>query len=123
MLFRPCDSQGDMIPIARKGQLFCGSDAVTEAIKSRMRLHRGEWFEDNDIGSPVLDLLTKGKVTEDQMGVIAHQIVGYISETTGVKSVQSSQPSYNRIYRTMTLPCTITPTSGEAFHMEVSTST
>jgi hypothetical protein len=121
MLFRPVDSHGDMLPIVRKSQLLKGADAVAEAIKSRMRLHRGEWFEDPDAGSPVLDLLSKEKITEDHIGAITHQIVGYISETMGVKSVQASQPAYNKALRSMTLPCTVTPTKGEAFNMEVST--
>ncbi len=122
MLYRPVDAQGDMIPISRKGQLFHGTAAVIEAVKSRMRLHRGEWFEDPDAGSPALDLLTKEKVTEDQTGAIAHQIIGYISETPGVKLVQASQPTYNRATRSITLPLTVIGTNGETTTMGVSAS-
>jgi len=121
VLYRPVDSQGDMIPITRKSRLQHGAEALAEAIKSRMRLHRGEWFEDPDAGSPVLDLLVNDKVTENYMGAIAHQIVGYIAETTGVKSIQASQPTYNRATRSMTLKCAVMPTNGESVTLEVST--
>lgn len=121
MLYRPVDSTGDMFPIARKEQLLFGTAALAEAIKSRMRLHRGEWWEEADTGSPILDLLTAQKVSVDHMGAIAHQIVGYISQTEGVRSVQASQPTYNQAQRSMTLLCVVTPTTGEAFSMEVST--
>jgi hypothetical protein len=121
MLFRPVDSQGDMLPLQRKGQLLSGVDAVAEAVRSRMRLHKGEWFEDPNVGSPVLDLISNNRISENNLGPVAHQIIGYISETGGVKAVQASRPVYNGVIRAMTIPCTITATSGEQVTLEVST--
>lgn len=121
MLYRPVDSQGDMIPIQRKIQLFSGVDAVAEAIKSRMKLHKGEWFEDLNVGSPILDLISNGRISENNLGPIAHQIIGYISLTAGIKVVQASKPVYNGVSRSMTIPCIVTATSGEQATLEVNT--
>lgn len=60
MLCRPIDTDGDMTPVGASSQMLSGAQAVAEAVKSRLHLLLGEWWEDTSLGFVVPRLVFEG---------------------------------------------------------------
>lgn len=110
MLYRPTDTQGDMLPVSRREQMLTGQQAVLAAVLSRLRLLRGEWWEDDSLGFEVPDFLRRGVRTPQGPTLLTNYITAYIAQTPGVVSVIHAEGAYHS--RCLNYRCTIVTDDG-----------
>jgi hypothetical protein len=119
MLYRPTEANGDMRPVTRKADLLTGSRAVSAACASRLRLFRGEWWEDADEGNPLLDMLTRGDKRDQSPAAICEALSRYIAGTRGVASVTGAEGRHDRPGRTVIYRFSYMTEHGENITQEV----
>ncbi len=61
-----------------------------QAVRSRLNLFRGEWWEDPEIGFSVPSLLLESTRMSSSTSMLAGYITAYIAQTPGVVSVDAS---------------------------------
>lgn len=86
MTIRPVDANGDMLPVQTIDQLASGSKAIAQAIRHRLNLHYGEWWEDETLGFRVPQFLIDTARTQDA-SMLARYISKYITDTPEVTGV------------------------------------
>jgi len=90
MRYRPVSENGDMRPVYNQEQMLTGTDAVAAAVKSRLELHRGDWWEDETLGLAIPEFLASGIRTEYGCETLLHYLAAYVLKTEGVESLKSS---------------------------------
>jgi len=90
MRYRPVDEDGDMRPVQNSSQMLVDTDAVAAAVQSRMDLHRGDWWEDRDIGLEIPQFLVNGLRSEKGVDTMIGYVAAYIKQTRGVKELVST---------------------------------
>jgi len=97
MTYRKLDENGDYM-LGVQGNMLSGLDAITQAIKTRLRTVYGEWFQ----GDPTaLDyfggILGQKTISNDALDL---DVINRIMDTIGVLSVYGIQSSLvGRVYR------------------------
>ena len=87
------DANGDWLPAAVPSACLSGADAVTQLVRDRLKLFTGEWWEDPELGNPILEALRSRRVTEADLSRIASELVTFIRESDQVVSVAEVQIS------------------------------
>lgn len=87
MRVRPLGTDGDFVPVYSLSQMASGSDAVRQVVDLRLRLNRGEWWEDEEIGFQVPEFLTESARSGD-VDLLSKYISMYISQTMGVRAIE-----------------------------------
>ena len=111
MIYRPLDSDGDMLPVASAADLLTGPAAVLAAVNTRLRLLHGEWWEDEALGFEIPRFLFDGVKAPAGEQTLANYISSYIEATDGVLSVTGVTSEMRG--RTLVYTCTILTTDGE----------
>ncbi len=111
MLCRPIDEDGDMTPVGASSQMLSGVQAVSEAVKSRLHLLLGEWWEDTSLGFVVPKLIFDGVRSEEGRTLLANYITAYIADTEGVTAVKDVSTKLEG--RAMSYSCTVVTEYGE----------
>lgn len=112
MQYRKLDVNGDY-SFGRGGQDFhSGTMAVAQAVKTRLLLLQGEWWEDLDNGLPLFQNILGASGSPDSLNGIDLLIQERITETPGVKTLSN----YSRTFedRTLSLSCSIETIYGDA---------
>lgn len=111
MRCRPVDEYGDWYPIGSKDEMITGPVAVALAVDARIGLPRGEWWEDEEFGFQLPEMLVNTvKVTDVPM--VASYISTYVKATPGVISVSDAQ--FDSSDLRMSYSCTIHTREGSA---------
>jgi hypothetical protein len=85
MIYRSLDNDGDMV-IGKGGAGFkTGSEAVAQAVKTRLRLLRGEWWADLTEGLPLFQRILGRRDLEEARRAVKERI----ASTPGVIAVSS----------------------------------
>lgn len=85
MRYRGLDHNGDMQPAV---SILQGTEAVGAAVESRLKLYRGEWWEDTKVGFSIPDFLHRGaRLSRDGAALMTNYISSYVADTPGVKEV------------------------------------
>lgn len=102
MRYRVLDENGDFT--IGNGHVYIeGTDAVRQAVLTRMRLLVYEWWEDIEDGVPYWQ-----KIIESRDVKAAQQIIRErIQETPGVLSILSFDPDWDNENRTLTIRAAI----------------
>lgn len=87
MVVRPLDDNGDILPVSSMKDLAYDSDATCIALMTRVRLYRGDWWEDSDVGFNVADMLIEGVRTEADIADFEREIESYLADTPGVSQI------------------------------------
>lgn len=87
MIMHARDVNGDWLPVTVPSGCLSDSEAVLQLVRDRLKLFTGEWWEDRELGNPILELLRSRRVTEAELSRIANALTSYILETDGVASV------------------------------------
>lgn len=111
MLCRPLDADDDMQPVESQKQMLYGKEAVLEAVKSRLHLLLGEWWEDESLGFVIPRLIYDGIRTAEGRTMLVNYITAYIAETPGVIAVQDVAGTIE--VRALAYTCTIVTEYGE----------
>lgn len=116
MRCRPVDEYGDWYPISSQKEMIEGAVAVALAVDARLGLPRGEWWEDENLGFQLPEMMIKTLKIND-VPVAAAYISTYIKATPGVISVSDVQFETSDLR--MSYSCTIQTRDGSA-EVEVS---
>ena len=111
MLCRPLDADDDMRPVGNKNQMLSGKEAVLKAVKSRLHLLLGEWWENENLGFVVPSLIYEGIRTEEGRTMLVNYITAYIAQTPGVVAVRDVAGAVEG--RALAYTCTIITEYGE----------
>ena len=72
------DSSGDWLPVMVTGDGLTGAEAVAQLIRYRLNLFQREWWENLEIGNPVIEMIRKDRVTEAAVSQVTNVISDYI---------------------------------------------
>ena len=111
MLCRLLDADDDMRPVGNQNQMLSGKEAVLKAVKSRLHLLLGEWWEDESLGFVVPRLIYEGIRSEEGRTMLVNYITAYIAQTPGVVAVQDVSGTVEG--RALAYTCTIITEYGE----------
>ena len=111
MLCRPLDADDDMRPVGNQKQMLSSKEAVLEAVKSRLHLLLGEWWENENLGFVVPRLIYEGIRTGEGRTMLVNYITAYIAQTPGVVAVRDVAGAVEG--RALSYTCTIVTEYGE----------
>ena len=98
--YRRMDSNGDMIFGRGEASFAQGAQAIRQAIDTRLRLLRGEWWERPADGLPLYQQMLGRPCTQAQKELMELLLTERIADTRGVTRVYDAQSaSENRCYR------------------------
>ncbi|GHU69736.1 hypothetical protein FACS1894184_14220 [Clostridia bacterium] len=104
LVYRRLDSNGDMVLGAGEYTALKNLDAITQAIHTRLRHLKGEWWENRKDGLPLYQQILGQPRTEDQRQIVDLLIIERINDTRGVKRVRNPDSFYSND-RTYTFSC------------------
>lgn len=111
MRYRALSANGDYVFGAGKSEFLVDSPAaVAQAVRTRLLLAEGEWFLDQDEGTPYQTLIL-GAGTE---GTYDAALQNRIVETPGVLSLDEYASQVDGNTRKLTVSCLITTEFGQA---------
>lgn len=118
MIYRALDVNGDYRLGLNRGGFLSGADAVAQAIRTRLLLLRGEWWEDTGDGTPLFGGLLGLPGTTANLQAMDLIVRERILGTEGVASIQSFSSTYeNRRY---SVSCAVLTDAGATATLEVS---
>lgn len=88
-----------------------GTYAVAQAIKTRLKLLKGEWWENTSEGLPLFQNILGSPGDQDNLYLVDSLIKERIIGTENVKSIESFSSEY--INRHYTFSCTVNTKFGE----------
>ena len=92
MIYRKLDPDGDYTMGRGSATTLSGSDAVAQAIKTRLFLWQEEWWEDREAGLPMMQRILGFRNTQQAADIL---IRDRILETTDVVDMISFESTYN----------------------------
>lgn len=95
MIYRRLDENGDYI-FGRSNEFLEGSEAVGQAIKTRILLLLGEWWENVREGFPLWQSVLGSAGSEEHLRSIDNIIRDRINRTLGVESIESFDRDFDR---------------------------
>jgi hypothetical protein len=120
MKYRMLD-QNDDYTFGQRNEFYNGIEAVAQAVKTRLRLLKGEWWEDVNDGTPLFEevegqfLASIGDIERIDL-VFAERITG----TQGVIEITSFESELNPNTRTYSASITMNTIYGEGFQVYIS---
>lgn len=107
MRYRKLDAHGDYI-IGRRDEMYEGTEAVAQAVKTRLLLLLGEWWENPSDGTPLLEKVLGQRLRADEPPdeidlVFSERING----TQGVADITSFESKINAETRSYSADITI----------------
>ena len=117
MKYRRFDDSGDYYFGHNKNDYVSGNLAVGYAIKSKILLFYGEWWEDLGIGIPMFQSIIGQNRSEALKNSMQQMLIDRIKEISEVAAVNSVEISL--LNRTMNCNVSVTTTSNEVVETEV----
>ena len=111
MILRPMDDTGDILPVSSASRMCSGADAVGHLAFLRLKLYQGEWWEDEEEGCNILELLRRNRISTGNLSLLSSSISSYLAETPGVLDIQDADISLNG--HLATYSCTLMTGDGE----------
>lgn len=109
--YRKLDDKGDMLLGIGDLAFLTDLDAITQAIYTRLRLLRGEWWERPMEGLPLWEEILGQPRTEQQRNMIDLILIERIFDTRGVIAVRDTDSFFTG--RTYTFTCKVETVYGE----------
>jgi hypothetical protein len=105
--YRQLDANGDPIWGGGQSNFIADLNAVAQAITTRLKLLRGEWWEDLNTGTPLFQSMLGVGGSGKQPDVVALVIVQRILATPYVLSVDNVATDYDADARAFSFGCTV----------------
>lgn len=107
MIYRILDVNGDYQFGKGLQQFTYGAYAVAQAIKTRLKLLKGEWFEDTQSGLPLFQQIIGQKGTNIALELIDAIIKEIIINTLNVTNIESYSHEYDSVSRKYSFNCVV----------------
>ena len=117
MKYRKQDVNGDYVFGYNKNDYVSGNLAIAYAIKSKILLFYGEWWEDLGIGIPMFQSIMGQSRSEALKNSMQQMLIDRIKEISEIAAV--NKVDISMIDRTMACSISVTTTSNEAVETEV----
>ena len=118
--YRKLTSTGDYSFGSGGNDYADGNEAVAQAIKTKLLLFYGEWWENLGEGIPMFQSVlgqTNPETIKSSLSMLVEQRIVEIQEVDSVKNIEID---YDRKNRTISMEVDVTTTSGEIVNVEVS---
>lgn len=92
MIYRKLDIDGDYTMGRGFATVLSGTDAVAQAIKTRLLLWQAEWWEDLEEGLPMMQRILGYRNTQNAADILVKQ---RIEETTDVVNLISFESTFD----------------------------
>ncbi len=120
MKYRKLDSNGDYVFGQNEDDFFNGAEAVAQAVKTRLKLMLGEWWEQTDDGVPYLESILGQFSNEQTQAAAQYLITKCVLDTPGVQSIVETEITSNKAKeRTLSIRFTMQTIYGETEIEEV----
>lgn len=105
MIYRQLDNDWDYVFGQGKDSYFSGVHAVTQAIQTRLKLLTSEWWEDQEDGLPLFQVIIGSRATQENKQAADLVVKNRVQDTPGVLSVEdfNSTIANRRYSATMTV--------------------
>ena len=120
MKYRKLTSTGDYSFGSGSNNYADGNEAVAQAIKTKLLLFYGEWWENLGEGIPMFQSVlgqTNPETIKSSLSMLVEQRIAEIQEVDSVKNIEID---YDRKNRTISMEVDVATTSGEIVNVEVS---
>ena len=120
MKYRKLTSTGDYSFGSGGNDYADGNEAVAEAIKTKLLLFYGEWWENLGEGIPMFQSVlgqTNPDTIKSSLSMLVEQRIVEIQEVDSVKNIEIE---YDRMNRTISMEVDVATTNGEIVNVEVS---
>ena len=112
MQYRRLDENGDY-SFGRGSQDFIsGTLAVSQAIKTKLLLFEGEWWENIKEGLPLFQNILGGSGSSESLSGVDLLIQDRIANTPGVRSISNYTRTFE--YRSYSVTCDVSTSFGDA---------
>ena len=102
MTLRPMDENGDILPVSSSSRMCSGANAVGHLAFLRLKLYQGDWWEDEEEGCELLELLRRNRISNGNLSLLSSSLSNYLAETPGVVDIQGAEISLNNHLATYT---------------------
>lgn len=119
MRYRKLDANGDYTFGSAAQNFYYDLDAVAQAIKTRLKLLSGEWWEDIQDGLPLFNIILKQKGTPQGIKTIETLIGERILDTIGVTSISSAKGTFDPTKRSYSYSAQVNTIYGTVTIQEV----
>ena len=120
MKYRKLTSTGDYSFGSGGNDYADGNEAVAQAIKTKLLLFYGEWWENLGEGIPMFQSVLGQTNPETIKSSLSRLVEQRIMEVKEVDSVKNTEIDYDRKNRTISMEVDVATTSGEIVNVEVS---
>lgn len=120
MKYRKLTSTGDYSFGSVSNNYAVGNEAVAQAIKTKLLLFYGEWWENLGEGIPMFQSVlgqTNPDTIRSSLSVLVEQRIMEVQEVDSVKNIKID---YDRKNRTISMEVDVATTNGEIVNVEVS---
>lgn len=112
LIYRILDVNGDYQFGKGLQQFTYGAYAVAQAIKTRLKLLKGEWFENTESGLPLFQQIIGQRGTNIALELIDTVIKERIINTSNVTNIESYTHEYDSLSRRYSFDCVVNTTFG-----------
>ena len=103
----------DYDPVFDPGAELSNLDAVAQAIKTRLLLFQGEWWENLNEGTPMFQEIIGRRATGGQLQIMSLALTQRVAGTPYVSSVQNAEIKYDPFTRALSFSCIAQTSFGE----------
>lgn len=107
MKYRKLDENGDMIFGNNKYDFLLDTNAVAQAIKTKILLLKKEWWEDVRIGTPLFTSMLGSAMIPEQKTAIDLVLRDRILEVPNVESILDFESEFDRNKRKYLMRCKV----------------
>ena len=115
MLHRRLDENWDYVFGHGKADYLSGREAVGQAVKTRLLLLYGEWWEDQEDGLPLFERILSSSGSDENKRAVDIIFARRIGDTTGVLNVSWYDSTFDRNKRAYSFSCAVDTVYGELY--------
>ncbi len=116
MKYRRLDENGDYTFGKGLGDFIDGSNAVAQAIQTKLKLYEDEWWEDLDDGLPMFQKILGHRTPKAE---VANIIKKRILEVPNILEINTVDFSYNGQSRSYSFSCNVITIFGQAIILNI----
>lgn len=113
MKYRKLDENGDYVFGLNEQGFYSDTEAVAQAILTKIKLLSGEWWEDVNEGTPMFQQVLGAKMTENSKNAIDLILRDRILSVPNVETITAFQSKIDARTRKYVMECNVSTSFGE----------